>query len=154
MRTGVRTPMQWSDEKNAGFSDASPEALYLPVDGAPDRPTVASQADDPESLLNRVRSLIGTRHTLKALEADAALEVLYAESGKLPFVYTRTKDGQKVMVALNPANYEVSVTLPDDVFEEAPKSLEIGEGSGIVKSGEGWLLTLGPVSGALYKAGD
>ena len=30
-RNGVRTPMQWSSDKNAGFSRASPHALYLPI---------------------------------------------------------------------------------------------------------------------------
>ncbi len=151
MRTGVRTPMQWADEKNAGFSEASPEALYLPVDETADRPTVAAQENDPDSLLNRVRTLIQTRHALKALQADAAFEVVYAESGKLPFVYTRSKDGQKVMVALNPANHEVSVTLPDDTLGGQPEALEIGEGSEIVSTEAGWLLTLEPVSGALLK---
>ena len=40
-RTGSRTPMQWDASVNAGFSSASANALYLPVDGAKDAPTVS-----------------------------------------------------------------------------------------------------------------
>ncbi len=54
-RTGARTPMQWDASANAGFSRAPAEQLYLPIDPRPDRPTVAAQAVDPGSLLNRVR---------------------------------------------------------------------------------------------------
>ena len=39
-RTGSRTPMQWDDGANLGFSQAAAEALYLPVDPAEDAPTV------------------------------------------------------------------------------------------------------------------
>ena len=46
-RNGARTPMQWSSEKNLGFSSAAPEKLYLPVDPAGDAPTVAEQEKDP-----------------------------------------------------------------------------------------------------------
>jgi maltose alpha-D-glucosyltransferase/alpha-amylase len=151
MRTGVRTPMQWSDAKNAGFSEAAPEELYLPVDDAPDRPTVAAQEDDPESLLNTVRELIRTRQALKALEADGNFAVMYAESGKLPFVYTRSKDGQKLLVALNPANREASVELPPEALDAMPDPVEIMQTSELVRTDTGWLLTLGPVSGGLYK---
>ena len=42
-RTGSRTPMQWEPGPKAGFSSASPEQFYLPVDPAADRPDVASQ---------------------------------------------------------------------------------------------------------------
>ena len=42
-RAGCRTPMQWDDGPNAGFSAADPSALYLPIDPSPDRPTVQAQ---------------------------------------------------------------------------------------------------------------
>ena len=151
VRTGVRTPMQWSNEKNAGFSNAPAEALYLPVDDAADRPTIADQEHDPDSLLNRVRSLIKTRKALKALQADGDFEVVYAEHGKLPFVYTRAKGGQKVMVALNPSNKEVSVDLPEELNNADFDVLDVPAGAQIARNGSGWRLTLGPVSGAMIK---
>ena len=49
---GSRTPMQWSKEKNAGFSTAPADELYLPIDSAESRPNVASEENDPASMLN------------------------------------------------------------------------------------------------------
>ena len=60
-RAGCRTPMQWDDGPNAGFSTADPDRLYLPVDPEPDRPTVAAQQADPSSTLHLVRELIALR---------------------------------------------------------------------------------------------
>ena len=45
--------MQWTNGKNLGFSNASPEKLYLPVDTANDAPNVDAEEKDPNSLLNR-----------------------------------------------------------------------------------------------------
>ena len=149
-RTGARTPMQWSDEKNAGFSGADTDALYLPVDPSLS-PTVAEQDADPQSLLNRVRELIKLRGTLPALAADAKFSVIYAESGKLPFVYSMRKDGQQLIVALNPSAERVSVELPLDVFDATPKVVDARDDAACVRLESGWRLNLGPVSGAIYE---
>lgn len=151
-RTGVRTPMQWDNTKNAGFSTAPADKLYLPVSDAPDRPTVAGQEADSSSLLNRVRSLIRTRKAFPALHADGSFAVVYAESGKLPFVYLREKTGQKVMVALNPSAREVSVDLPKEILKVSPEVIDAEENTHLDPIERGWRLTLGPVSGAIYKA--
>ena len=66
-RAGARTPMQWDDGPNAGFSTAAADRLYLPVDPAPDRPTVAAQLADEGSLLHLVRRLIALRRSTPAL---------------------------------------------------------------------------------------
>ncbi|MEF8851578.1 MAG: hypothetical protein V5A28_04030 [Haloarculaceae archaeon] len=64
-RDAVRTPMQWSDERNAGFSAADPEDLYLPVvEEGPfgsGRINVADQRGDPDSLPSRIGRLVATR---------------------------------------------------------------------------------------------
>src|SRR5438552_3267815 len=64
-RNGVRTPMQWSDDRNAGFSSADPAALYLPVITNPtyhyQAVNVAAQEKDPASMLNTMRRLIAAR---------------------------------------------------------------------------------------------
>ncbi len=150
-RTGSRTPMQWDTSKNAGFSSAAPEDLYLPVNEAEGRPSVAEQQADPDSLLNRVRSLIKTRQTFQAFDADADFDVLYAESGKLPFIYTREKGGQKLMIALNPSNQQVSVTLPAATFSAMPEKVDAPNDVTITPSENGWGLSLGPISGGIFK---
>jgi maltose alpha-D-glucosyltransferase/alpha-amylase len=154
VRTGVRTPMQWSQGENAGFSAAPSADLYLPVDPSPERPTVDSQENDPDSLLNRVRFLIKLRRSLTALDADADFAPLYAESGKLPFVYTRSKGGQRVLVAVNPAGRPASVVIPGDGIKAQPIGLDAPEEARMAPSEEDWQLTLPPVSGAIYMIGD
>ena len=153
LRTGSRTPMQWSNEKNAGFSNAPADLLYLPVDETPDRPTAADQDSDPDSLLNYVRHLIQTRGSLDALDADGQFSVVFAEDGKLPFVYSRTKNGQKLLVAINPSNHEVSLDLPSGLTATEPNPAEVLGSCSLAQQGQGWKLTVGPVSGALYQIG-
>jgi maltose alpha-D-glucosyltransferase/alpha-amylase len=64
-RNGVRTPMQWSDGPNGGFSSASAPSLYTPlIEGAPfgvEQVNVQLQRQDPGSLLNFVRRLVAVR---------------------------------------------------------------------------------------------
>lgn len=105
-RNGARTPMQWSSEKNLGFSTAAPEKLYLPVDSAGDAPTVAEQEMDSLSLLHRTRRLISLKHTEPALTAYAEFVPLFAGDNAYPFVYARAKDKDVVLVFLNPSGTE------------------------------------------------
>ena len=72
-RTGSRTPMQWDGGRNAGFSTADKDRLYLPLDPRKNRPTVEKQANDPGSLLNHVRKFIALRKSSPAFQAAGAL---------------------------------------------------------------------------------
>jgi len=69
-RNGVRTPMQWSPDRNAGFSHADPQRLYLPpiMDAiyGYEAVNVEAQARDPSSLLNWMRRMLAVRKTSKA----------------------------------------------------------------------------------------
>jgi glycosidase len=102
-RAGGRSPMQWTPGPNLGFSDAPAEKLYLPVDPAPDAPTVEDQEKDPASLLNRVRRLIRLKKEQKALKAYAEFVPVYAKPNAYPFVYARANGDAAVLVILNPA---------------------------------------------------
>jgi glycosidase len=102
-RAGGRSPMQWGHGANLGFSEAPPEKLYLPVDPAPDAPTVEDQEKDPGSLLNRVRRLIRVKKEQKALKAYAEFVPVYAKPSTYPFVYARANGDAAVLVILNPA---------------------------------------------------
>jgi glycosidase len=103
-RTGSRTPMQWDDSPNAGFSTAAAAPLYLPLDPTPDRPTVAAQQDDPGSLLALVRRLLALRREIPALGNTGPFIPLFAETARYPFVYWRGYDDDGVIVAVNPAD--------------------------------------------------
>ena len=64
-RNGVRTPMQWSSDKNAGFSRANPQSLYLPIILDPgyhyEANNVEVQLANPHSLLWWMRRLLALR---------------------------------------------------------------------------------------------
>jgi len=69
-RDGVRTPMQWSPDRNAGFSRADPQRLYLPPIMDPiyghQAVNVEAQSRDPSSLLNWMKRILAVRKTSHA----------------------------------------------------------------------------------------
>ncbi len=69
-RNGVRTPMQWSPDRNAGFSRADPQRLYLPPIMDPvygyEALNVEAQQREPSSLLNWMRRMLAVRQSSKA----------------------------------------------------------------------------------------
>ncbi|MBR2188744.1 MAG: glycosylase [Eubacterium sp.] len=131
-RTGSRTPMQWHSGPNLGFSEAPAESLYLPVDRAPDAPTVAGQEQVPASLLQTVRTLIWLRHEQEELHAGGSFEVLNAEPAQ-PFVYRRGN----LICAVNPDGCGREVQL------ESPRRILFQIGSGHFSDG---ILCLGAQS--------
>ena len=109
VRTGSRTPMQWSNEKNAGFSKADSAYLYLPVPDRGNYANVASQINDPKSQYSLVKSLIRSVREIPALAPDSEFKVLYAQESSRSLVFARfAKEAEKngfksVIVALNPS---------------------------------------------------
>ena len=149
-RSGSRTPMQWEPGPQAGFSSASPEKFYLPVDPASNRPDVATQMSDPRSLLQRVRQLIALRQAHPALTATASFEPVYAQAGRLPFIYMRQSGDEKILVALNPADLPCQVTLRGSLFRGMPETL-FGQPEPFQRAGTKWRFTLPGVSGGVYQ---
>ncbi|MBN2147324.1 MAG: glycosylase, partial [Anaerolineales bacterium] len=151
-RAGIRTPMQWDDTPNAGFSVAPAEQLYLPIDPAADRPTVQAQESDPASLLNQVRNLIQLHRTQPALQADADFALVYAERGRMPLVYQREKGGQRLWIAVNPTAQPAAVTLDMAGFDGTPQVLW-GAAGAFHREEIGWRLAIPPASGGIYQIG-
>ena len=114
-RTGSRTPMQWDSGKNDGFSAADSKNLYLPQSSSPDRPTVEKQQADPDSLLNEVKKLTALRHANPALQSYSDFEFVYCRDNCYPLIYRRWCEGQNILVCVNPAGEERTVTLSFDI---------------------------------------
>jgi glycosidase len=148
-RTGARTPMQWDTTPNAGFSSAPEEQLYLPVEAAPERPNVAVQRGDIDSLLNHVRQLIALRQAHPALCASGSFEPVYAEADRPPFVYKRQAGDEVLLVALNPLNQPCECSLDDSMASQLPECL-YGEKDVFRREGSHWRLRLPGVSGGVY----
>jgi maltose alpha-D-glucosyltransferase/alpha-amylase len=149
-RTGVRTPMQWDDSPNAGFSTAPADQLYLPVENTPERPIVAAQRAQADSLLNCVRQLIALRQAHPALCASGAFEPVYAEAGKLPFVYKRQSEEETILVAINPADQPCEGLLPATLSAQPPETL-YGEREPFSRTDTQWVLRLRGTSGGIYR---
>jgi maltose alpha-D-glucosyltransferase/alpha-amylase len=143
--------MQWDASANAGFSTAPADRLYLPVDPAADRPTVAAQQADPGSSLHAVRALIALRHAHPALGASGSFTTLVAAAGRLPFVYERARDGERILVALNPSEQPCEVSLPADVRLSSPQNLA-GESGAFRRGPHGWTVKLPATSYAVVTA--
>lgn len=99
-RTGARTPMQWTEGKNAGFSEADSDKLYLPVDehGV----NVAEQLADENSLLHTMQKLIALRRSSPALCADGEIEFVNRRHNGYPLVYRRWLGSEEYLVCINP----------------------------------------------------
>jgi glycosidase len=149
-RTGARTPMQWDTTSNAGFSKAHADRLYLPVEQTPDRPNVAEQRTNADSLLNHVRQLIALHQAHPALCASGLFEPVYASAGTLPFVYMRRSQDERLLIALNPANQPCKGTLNGSLSAQMPERL-YGEPDAFRREGSDWQLHLPGVSGCVYR---
>lgn len=148
-RTGTRTPMQWDDEPNAGFSSAAPEQLYLPVDPHRGRPTVKAQEHDHQSLMNHVRKLIALRKSSPALQATGDLIPLYAEANQPHFAYIREQQKERFLVVLNPSIEPSEIRI--NGIRTDNSSLEIGNGIRASVSGNSTILKLAGVSYGIFR---
>jgi maltose alpha-D-glucosyltransferase / alpha-amylase len=112
-RNGVRTPMQWSSDKNAGFSRANPQALYLPIIYDPEYHyeaiNVESQSQNPHSLLWWTRRLLALRKRYRALGAGKC-EFLHPENYKILTYLLRFED-ETILVVANLSRFVQPVEL-------------------------------------------
>ena len=137
-RTGTRTPMQWDNSKNCGFSTASKDKLYLPVD---EKGTSVEKMRGKEgSLFNVVKELTALRHKYTDLQADSEFEVIAGEKNK-PFVYRRGK----LVIVVNPSEKEAKADI-----NTANKPMQAVFGIGEVKIAAG-TVTAAPQSFAIFE---
>jgi len=102
-RNGVRTPMQWSIDRNAGFSRADPQRLYLPVIMDPiygyQAVNVEAQSRDPGSLLNWTRRILAVRRQHQCF-GRGTLEFVRPQNRKI-IAYVRTFGSEIVLCVAN-----------------------------------------------------
>ena len=101
-RDGVRTPMQWSTDRNAGFSQADPQKLFLPVIISPEYHceviNVEVQENNPHSVLWWMRRLISLRNKYKAF-SRGSIEVLKPDNHRILAFVRRFQDERLLVVA-------------------------------------------------------
>jgi maltose alpha-D-glucosyltransferase/alpha-amylase len=144
-RDGVRTPMQWSADRNAGFSRTNPQRLYLPVNIDPEHHyeavNVEVQQNNPDSLLWWMKRLIALRKRFKAF-GRGSLEFLNPENRKI-LAFLRRYEDEDILVVTNLSRLaqhtsldltELNGKVPVEIFGqtefppigEAPYSITLG----------------------------
>lgn len=112
-RNGVRTPMQWSPDRNGGFSCADPEQLYLPLimDPVYGYQSINVEAFERSqwSLLGWMRRLIGVRRRYPAF-GRGEIEFLHPDNRKI-LAYLRSFDGDTLLCVANLSRYPQAVAL-------------------------------------------
>ena len=118
-RDGVRTPMQWSADRNAGFSRANPQKLFLPTVTDPEyhyeAVNVESQEQSPQSLLWFTRRLIAVAKKNKVL-GRGDIEFLHPDNNKI-LAYIRTHGDHRVLCVANLSRFPQYVELELEEFE-------------------------------------
>ncbi len=115
-RDGVRTPMQWTADMNAGFSTANPQQLYLPVIIDPEYHfttiNVENQDRNLSSLLWFIRRLIATRKRFKAF-GRGSIQFLASDNSKV-LTFLRTYEQENILVVANLSRYcqAVNIQIP------------------------------------------
>jgi maltose alpha-D-glucosyltransferase/alpha-amylase len=119
-RNGVRTPMQWSADRNAGFSRASPQALYAPIILDPEYHYEAINVEtlqrNPHSLLWWTRRLLALRKSWKVFGLGS-LEFLHPENRKV-LAFIRHHENETVLVVANLSRFPQPVELDLSAFEK------------------------------------
>jgi alpha-glucosidase len=135
-RDGERTPMQWDESANAGFSTAAP---WLPVPPTAKTHNVADESRDPESVLAFYKNVLKVRHTNKALLNGSYVPL--NENDQNVLSYLRAYGDQAVLVALNMSGAEqrVNFDISQRGFSTAKSLVATGK-----SSVQGGVVTLEP----------
>ncbi|MGL5863089.1 MAG: trehalose synthase, partial [Phycicoccus sp.] len=117
-RLAVRTPMQWDDGANGGFSDAAPDGVPRPVPTgafAPERVNVAAQRQDPDSLWSFVRTLVRARRQMPEIgwsqvevldhgEPAVLAHLCHCDGWSMLAVHNLSSSSREVELALPPSD--------------------------------------------------
>jgi alpha-glucosidase len=133
-RDGERTPMQWSEGPNAGFSEATP---WLPVPPSYRTHNVSSELKDPHSVLNFYKRLLFLRHHESALLEGGYVPLTENDPNVLSYL-RRYKD-ETVLVVLNMSGTAQTVT-----FDLTPQGLPSAKATTLLTD-----LSAPPAPGAL-----
>jgi maltose alpha-D-glucosyltransferase / alpha-amylase len=145
-RNGVRTPMQWSADRNAGFSRCNPQRLFLPVIIDPayhyEQVNVEAQQSSQYSLLWWMKRLIAMRKRYRAL-GRGSIEFLHPENRKV-LAYTRRYEDETILVVANLSRHVQCFDLDLNHFR-GMEPVELSGGTRFpLITDKPYFLTLGP----------
>jgi maltose alpha-D-glucosyltransferase / alpha-amylase len=145
-RSGVRTPMQWNLNLNAGFSSANPQKLFLPIISDPvyryESVNVETQEENPSSLVWWMKNVMAMR---KRLNVFGRGEMKFIESSNAKVLsFLRCYEQQSIVVVANLSQFSQATTLNLAEFKDCDiteafsqnKFMNVGEGD--------YTITIGP----------
>jgi maltose alpha-D-glucosyltransferase/alpha-amylase len=145
-RNGVRTPMQWSPDRNAGFSRANPQRLYLPVIVDPEYHyeaiNVEAQLANPHSLLWWMRRLIALRKRHPAF-SRGTIEFLAPENHRV-LAFLRRNEGETILVVANLSRFVQHAELDLSAYRGATPVELFGRSAFPPVGDSTYPMTLGP----------
>ena len=145
-RNSVRTPMQWSADRNAGFSKASPHRLYLPIIVDPESHyeayNVETQQNNPHSMLWWMKRLIAMRKRHKAF-GRGSLEFLYPDNHKV-LAFIRRYQEEVILVVANLSRFVQYAGLDLSAFRGTSPIELFGRAQFPTIGDAPYVLTLGP----------
>lgn len=145
-RDGVRTPMQWGADRNAGFSGANPQRLYLPVNINPENHyeavNVETQQNNPDSLLWWMKRVIALRKESKAF-SRGSIEFLHPDNRKV-LAFLRRYENESILVVANFSRLAQYVSLNLDGFIDSIPVEMFGHTDFPPVGGSPYPITLGP----------
>ncbi|MBA3031399.1 MAG: maltose alpha-D-glucosyltransferase [Desulfobacteraceae bacterium] len=147
-RDGVRTPMQWSSDRNAGFSKVNPQALYLPVNISPEYHfeviNVEVQQQNLHSMLWWVKRIIKLRKRFKAF-SRGSLEFLSPENHHI-LAFIRSYQEENLLVVVNLSRFAQYGELDLSGYAGATPIELFGQTAFPTISAQPYFLSLGPHS--------
>ena len=145
-RNGVRTPMQWSGDRNAGFSRANPQKLYLPVIIDPEYHyeaiNVETQQNNPHSLLWWMKRMLALRKQWKAL-GRGTLEFLYPENRRV-LAFIRSHQEERILVIANLSRFAQATELDLSRYANTVPQELFGKSEFPAVTERPYFLSLGP----------
>jgi maltose alpha-D-glucosyltransferase/alpha-amylase len=155
-RNSVRTPMQWNADRNAGFSTANPQRLFLPVNVDPqchyESVNVEAQSDNPDSLLRWVRRLIALRKRHPVF-GRGRMEFVQSDNPRV-LSFIRGDDHEEVLVVANLSRFAQFVELDLASHRGATPRELFGQTTFPMIGELPYLVTLGPHSFYWLSLGD
>lgn len=147
-RNGVRTPMQWNGDRNAGFSRCNPQKLYLPAIIDPEyhfeTVNVEAQRNNPNSLLWWMKRLIALRKSYKAF-GRGSLEFIKPDNRKI-LAFVRRYQDERLLIVANLSRFSQSAELDLSPYQGMVPVELFGRTPFQPVSNQPYLLTLGPHS--------
>ncbi len=108
-RDNARTPVQWDDSEQAGFTSGTP---WIPVNPNYKEINAKAETKDPDSVFHYYKKLIALRKE-NPIMVYGKYEPLLEDSEEL-FVYTRTLDNEKLLIVCNFTDQDVAFTMPEE----------------------------------------